>query len=93
MAVMAFSSMSSGVELDDEESATINEATAKMLQSDTEELTGLYENVIAWINQYQKNPNQIGLWIKARLTACNRPRPGTILEYLKRGHMDWEMRL
>ena len=88
MAVMATGSMKSGVELEDDESALVNSATAKLLQTDSEELKVLHDNVLVWIHQYQKNSTQISSWIKARLAACDKPRPGTVSEYLKRAHMD-----
>ena len=91
MAVMATGSMKSGVELEDDESALVNSATAKLLQTDSEELKVLHDNVLVWIHQYQMNSTQISSWIKARLAACDKPRPGTVLEYLKRAYMDWEM--
>ena len=82
MCVMATGAMDSGVQLEDDDSDAINRATAKALQIGVK-LASLPDSVMVWISHYQPDPTMIGAWIKSRLLSYDKPRTGSILEYLK----------
>ena len=89
MCVMATASMTSGVELADNESRVIARATARALRVTEDAVTQIPDNADLWISKYNENPGRIGAWIKTRLTSTIKPRQYSVLEYLINSHKDW----
>ena len=78
-------------QLEDDDSDAINRAMAKALQISVKEVASLPDNVMVWISYYQFDPAMIGAWIKFRLLSYDKPRAGSILEYLKTSDMEWNL--
>ena len=91
MCVMATGAINSGVQLEDDDSDAIKRAMAKALQIGVKEVGSLPDNIMVWISKYQSDPTMIGAWIKFKLLSYNKPRAGSILEYLKTSDMGWNL--
>ena len=89
MCVMATASMTSGVQLADNESRIIARTTARALRVSEKEVVQVPDNADLWISKYNENPGWIGSWIKTRLTSTIKPRQHSVLEYLMNSHKDW----
>ena len=89
MSIMATGAIKAGVELKDDQSKVINEATAKALKLSVHEVSTIPDNVLVWIKTYIETPGRVGEWIRSRLTSTVKPRQYSVLEHLMVSHRVW----